>query len=113
VRGDGAVLLRRRPAKGLLGGMMEVPSSAWVSGALDRAAAEKAAPVNARWSVLPGVVRHSFTHFDLELMVLTGKTRAAKAEGLWVQPDALGTQALPTVMKKVIAFALGGFPRGV
>jgi len=28
-----------------------------------------------------------------------------------VQPDALDTQALPTVMKKVIAFALGGFPR--
>jgi A/G-specific adenine glycosylase len=113
VRDDGAVLLRRRPAKGLLGGMMEVPSSAWVSGALDREAAEKAAPVNARWSALPGVVRHSFTHFDLELMVLTGKTRAAKTEGVWVQPDALGTQALPTVMKKVIAFALGGFPRGV
>jgi A/G-specific adenine glycosylase len=107
VRGDGAVLLRRRPAKGLLGGMMEVPSSEWVSGALDREAAEKAAPVNARWSALPGIVRHSFTHFDLELMVLTGKTRASKAEGVWVQPGALDTQALPTVMKKVIAFALG------
>ncbi|HXR86738.1 MAG TPA: A/G-specific adenine glycosylase [Stellaceae bacterium] len=111
VRGDGAVLLRRRPAKGLLGGMMEVPSSDWVSGALDRAAAEKAAPVSARWSALPGVVRHSFTHFDLELMVLTGKTRATKVEGVWVQPDALDTQALPTVMKKVIAFAMNGFPR--
>jgi A/G-specific adenine glycosylase len=82
-----------------------------VSGALDRQAAEKAAPVSARWSALPGVVRHSFTHFDLELMVLTGKTRATKAEGVWVQPSALDTQALPTVMKKVIAFALGGFPR--
>ncbi len=47
-------------------------------------------------------------------MVLTGKTRATKADGVWVQPDALDTQALPTVMKKVIAFALGGIPaRGV
>jgi A/G-specific adenine glycosylase len=65
--------------------------------------------------VLPGVVRHSFTHFDLELTVLTGKTRATKAGGdsVWVQPDALDTQALPTVMKKVIAFALGGFPRAM
>jgi A/G-specific adenine glycosylase len=107
VRGDGAVLLRKRPAKGLLGGMMEVPSSEWRSGTVDRAAAEKTAPVRARWSALPGIVRHSFTHFDLELMVLTGKTRATKAEGVWVQPDALDTQALPTVMKKVIAFALG------
>jgi hypothetical protein len=46
-------------------------------------------------------------------MVLTGKTRQTKADGVWVQPDALGAQALPTVMKKVIAFALGGFPREV
>ena len=111
VRGDGAVLLRRRPEKGLLGGMMEVPSSEWRAGSFDRDAAAKAAPVNARWLALPGVVRHSFTHFDLELLVLTGKTRATKAEGVWVQLDALSTQALPTVMKKVIAFALGGYPR--
>ncbi len=107
VRGDGAVLLRRRPAKGLLGGMMEVPSSEWRAGPLDRTEAEKAAPVSARWSTLPGIVRHSFTHFDLELTVLAGKTRATKADGVWVQPAALDTQALPTVMKKVIAFALG------
>ncbi|HEY1503537.1 MAG TPA: A/G-specific adenine glycosylase, partial [Stellaceae bacterium] len=113
VRSDGAVLLRKRPAKGLLGGMMEVPSSDWVSGALDREAAEKAAPVSARWSALSGVVRHSFTHFDLELTVLTAKTKATEAEGVWVQPHALDTQALPTVMKKVIAFALGGFPRAM
>jgi A/G-specific adenine glycosylase len=115
VRGDGAVLLRKRPAKGLLGGMMEVPSSEWRAGAWDEAAARAVAPVNARWSALPGIVRHSFTHFDLELQVLVGKTRATKATagGIWVQPDALGGQALPTVMKKVIAFALGGLPRGV
>jgi A/G-specific adenine glycosylase len=112
VRGDGAVLLRKRPAKGLLGGMMEVPSSEWRAGAWDEEAAREAAPVSARWSALPGIVRHSFTHFDLELQVLVGKIRAtkAKADGVWVQPDALTTQALPTVMKKVIAFALGGFP---
>ncbi|HEY3916651.1 MAG TPA: A/G-specific adenine glycosylase [Stellaceae bacterium] len=107
VRGDGAVLLRKRAEKGLLGGMMEVPSSEWRSGAFDLDEARAAAPVSARWSALPGVVRHSFTHFDLELLVLTGKTRATKAAGVWVKPDALGTQALPTVMKKVIAFALG------
>jgi A/G-specific adenine glycosylase len=110
VRGDGAVLLRKRPAKGLLGGMMEVPSSEWRAGAWDEEAAREAAPVSARWSALPGIVRHSFTHFDLELQVLVGKTRARQADGVWVQPDALTTQALPTVMKKVIAFALGGFP---
>src|SRR5207344_649602 len=29
VRGDGLVLLRTRPATGLLGGMTEVPTTAW------------------------------------------------------------------------------------
>jgi A/G-specific adenine glycosylase len=116
VRADGAALLRRRPEKGLLGGMMEVPSTEWRASPGSLAAARKAAPVTARWRLLPGVVRHSFTHFDLELQILVGTVapkheRAAAAIGAWVAPDALGTQALPTVMKKIIAFALGGFPR--
>jgi A/G-specific adenine glycosylase len=84
---------------------MEVPSSEWVSGTLDREAAEKAAPVTARWSVLPGVVRHSFTHFDLELTVLAAETTAA-AEGIWAPLDRLGDHALPNLMKKVVEHAL-------
>ena len=36
LREDGAVLLRERPLKGLLGGMSEVPSSAWLSEDVDR-----------------------------------------------------------------------------
>jgi A/G-specific adenine glycosylase len=116
VRADGAALLRRRPMKGLLGGMMEVPSTEWRTAPWSLAAARKAAPVAARWRLLPGIVRHSFTHFDLELQILVGAVvakhgRNAAALGKWVAQDALGTQALPTVMKKVIAFAIGGFPR--
>ncbi len=110
-RADGAALLRRRPAKGLLGGMMEVPSSEWRAASWTVAAARKAAPVAAEWQILSGVVRHSFTHFDLELRVLVGRVSAragAAVEGVWVAPAALHTQALPTVMKKIIAFALGG-----
>ncbi len=111
VRADGAVLLRQRPAQGLLGGMMEVPSTEWRSKSWHAEEAACFAPVKARWKLLSGVVRHSFTHFDLELQVLTGATRSNPDEGIWVTPDALGTQALPTVMKKVAAFALGGLPR--
>jgi A/G-specific adenine glycosylase len=113
VRSDGAVLLRRRPEKGLLGGMMEVPSSEWREAAGRPAAARRAAPVAARWQLLSGVVRHSFTHFDLELEILIGSVSrrdAAKAEGVWVEPQALGQHALPTIMKKVIAFALSAAP---
>jgi A/G-specific adenine glycosylase len=113
VRPDGAVLLRRRPDSGLLGGMMEVPSTAWRSEEWSLAEAKRAAPVAARWRLLPGTVRHSFTHFDLELQILVGAVAAEEnggGDGVWVVPEALGEHALPTVMKKVIAFALSAMP---
>ena len=110
-RRDGAILLRKRPAKGLLGGMDEVPSSAWREGAFmaDRALAE--APVPARWQILDGLVRHTFTHFHLELAV----ARATAATGglaklapgtSWCTVDRMTERALPTVMRKVIAHAV-------
>jgi A/G-specific adenine glycosylase len=109
VRPDGAVLLRRRPEKGLLGGMMEVPSTAWREAAWTDDAVKADAPVPARWRPLPGIVRHTFTHFHLELAVWAGEVRAGYgAGGTWVPADALGDHALPTVMKKVIAHAKGG-----
>src|SRR5512143_3817114 len=51
-RKDGAILLRKRPTKGLLGGMDEVPSSAWREGRLVAAHALAEAPVPARWQIL-------------------------------------------------------------
>jgi A/G-specific adenine glycosylase len=108
VRPDGSVLLRRRPESGLLGGMIEVPSTEWRVKPIDEKAARKEAPVRASWVRLPGTVRHTFTHFHLELAVLAGETGAdPKAEGLWVPLDRLSEQALPTVMKKVVNHALG------
>src|SRR5262249_16236511 len=68
-RKDGAILLRKRPPRGLLGGMDEVPSSAWREGAFVAAEALAEAPVPARWQILDGLVRHTFTHFHLELAV--------------------------------------------
>ncbi|MBS0546618.1 MAG: A/G-specific adenine glycosylase [Proteobacteria bacterium] len=108
---EGAVLLRKRPPKGLLGGMDEVPSSAWREGKLVLADALKEAPVPANWKVLEGGVRHTFTHFHLELTVahaLATTTRLAKlAPGSdWVTIDRLDERALPTVMRKVIAHAV-------
>jgi A/G-specific adenine glycosylase len=102
-RADGAVLLRRRPNKGLLGGMIEIPSTPWRSTpwTLDEAVA--AAPAPAEWSALPGTVRHGFTHFQLELWVVVGQ---GIADGLWSPTDRLGDHALPTLMKKIARHAL-------
>jgi A/G-specific adenine glycosylase len=110
---DGAVLLRKRAPRGLLGGMDEVPSSAWREGKLVVAEALKEAPVPANWKVLEGGVRHTFTHFHLELTIahaVAATSRLAKlAPGSdWVTLDRLTERALPTVMRKVIAHAVKG-----
>jgi A/G-specific adenine glycosylase len=107
VRGDGAVLLRRRPESGLLGGMMEVPSTTWRAEPWSPAEAKAEAPLAARWRACPGLVRHGFTHFELELTVLTATvTREGPAGGLWWPIERLGEQALPTIMKKLVEHAL-------
>jgi A/G-specific adenine glycosylase len=104
---SGAVLLRRRAETGLLGGMMEVPSSEW-GAAVSSAAAKSAAPVLAEWRVLPGQVRHVFTHFELTLTVWAGRV-AGKGDprlGVWVKPDRFGDYALPSLMMKVVRHAM-------
>src|SRR5436190_13433200 len=108
MRKDGAVLLRKRPTKGLLGGMDEVPSSAWREGKFALADALKEAPVPANWKVLEGGVRHTFTHFHLELAVARAVATTAglaklAPDAAWVTVDRMTERALPTVMRRIIA----------
>jgi len=104
---DGAVLLRRRPEKGLLGGMMEIPSTDWRGRPWSLAEAKEAAPVKGRWRLSDGTVRHVFTHFALELGVATAEVADGRgAEGVWCPLERLSDHALPTVMKKVAKHAL-------
>jgi A/G-specific adenine glycosylase len=107
MRPDGALLLRRRPEEGLLGGMMEVPSTPWREAPWSAAEARAAAPLAADWRVLPGVVRHTFTHFHFEVTVWAACRDGASARaGRWVAPDALADEAIPTVMRKIIDHGL-------
>jgi A/G-specific adenine glycosylase len=68
VMGD-AVLLVKRPEKGLLAGMLEPPLGPWTAKFPKGEAALAQAPFAAEWKKLPGVVRHGFTHFELEVEV--------------------------------------------
>ena len=108
MREDGAVLIRRRAEKGLLGGMMEIHSTDWRGTPWVQKEAVKQAPLPGEWRRIEAKVLHTFTHFHLELEVMTarigGKTEGV--EGIWVQPGKLGEQALPTVMKKIAAMAM-------
>jgi len=111
LRDDGRVLLRRRPDKGLLASMMEVPCSEWTHEFEDRRAQDHAPQFagDVRWRRLPGIVRHVFTHFPLELKVFVAQAaRATPAPkgARWVELGELPGEALPTVMRKVLAHAL-------
>ena len=107
-RDDGAVMLRRRPEHGLLGGMIEVPSTPWQEEPPDAALVARHAPVAADWRCLPGVVEHGFTHFDIDLVVLAGRVSRKEApEGLWSPPGEFHAHALPTLTKKVVRHVLG------
>lgn len=109
-RGD-ELLVRSRPEKGLLGGMTEVPGSDWRAGQEDATAKQQAPDLKglSRWQRKVGVVTHVFTHFPLELVVYTAKAgaRTRAPEGMrWVPIATLAEEALPNVMRKVIAHAL-------
>src|SRR5882724_8358980 len=110
-RGD-ELLVRTRPDKGLLGGMTEVPTSHWLAAQDDKTARKQAPTLKgiARWHRKAGIVTHVFTHFPLELVVYTANVpaRARAPEGMrWMPISTLPGEALPNVMRKVIAHGLG------
>ena len=97
----GEILLRQRPPEGLLGGMMEIPSSIWRAGEMPHLAdVRQEAPATTCWHLFPGTVRHTFSHFELELAVAIGKA-PPRHRGHWTAYNKLDTEALPSVMHKI------------
>lgn len=86
---DGAVLLERRPAKGLLGGMTGFPADPPPTDPGDAADWRPA-----------GRVAHVFTHFGLTLEVLHAEAKS-RPEGLWWPVADLHEAGLPTLFRKV------------
>lgn len=93
--GQGRVALVQRPPKGLLGGMLGLPTSDWLAAPFD---AEP--PVAADWKRI-GVVEHLFTHFALTLQVFEA---TGSGDFVWVEESA-AKQGLPSVFRK--AFSVG------
>ena len=63
------------------------------------------------WRRVPGAVSHTFTHFPLELTVFVANVpadRKAPAGLRFVARDRLDSEALPNLMRKVLAHALAG-----
>jgi len=101
------VLLRRRPARGLLGGMTELPGTEWRASPFTLPEALRAEPMRAAWRH-SGEVRHVFTHFELHLDVFAASVETIAAEGFLRHRAALAKEALPSVMRKAVAVAMGG-----
>ena len=102
-RTDGAWLLERRAERGLLGGMLGWPGTAWDR----RGGAGGEPPVQAEWMEVEGQVRHTFTHFDLVLRVATARVGldALPLRGTFLSPPDFGPGDLPTVMRKAFDLA--------
>jgi A/G-specific adenine glycosylase len=83
---DGRLLLVRRPAKGLLGGMLALP---------------EAEPAAVDWEEA-GAVEHIFTHFALNMRLRCAQTDAPP-EGLWWPVERLHEAGLPTLFAKLAA----------
>lgn len=104
-REDGSVLMRKRPEKGLLAGMAEIPTGTWTENR-DTLEDYSAAPVVRAWTRAPELVPHTFTHFHLRLAVYHGVTTGAELPGTWWSPLAdQDGEALPTLMRKVLSVA--------
>ncbi len=96
------VALVRRPAKGLLGGMLGLPTSDWRATPWPDAEGIAAAPVAADWKPA-GEIRHVFTHFALDLRVF-------RADGDWdgaIWTARRDLEAMPSVFLKAAREALG------
>ncbi|ACI51792.1 A/G-specific adenine glycosylase [Gluconacetobacter diazotrophicus PA1 5] len=103
----GHILLRRRAAKGLLGGMLELPGTDWRAAPWTPAEALAHAPLAASWQAA-GRVTHVFTHFTLHVDLYDAAVghfpnSAARAGGLAFAGQALDGLALPSLMRKCLA----------
>jgi A/G-specific adenine glycosylase len=84
---EGHVLLVRRPAKGLLGGMLALPTDS------------EGAPAQARWSEA-GSVDHVFTHFALTMKLLCADA-LERPHGTWWPIERIGEAGLPTLFARL------------
>ncbi len=94
LKDGGEIMLERRPEKGLLGGMLGLPTSEWKK---DGTLPPPEFPAKADWQEI-GEVRHVFTHFSLELTVWQGRLVDHRPEGVW--RPAADMSGLPAVFAK-------------
>ena len=97
---DEKVALIRRPPRGLLGGMVALPTTDWRAAPFTEAEALAAAPAVADW-IDAGSVEHVFTHFSLTLRVFEARVVANAAAWIWTE-RAEALASVPSVFAKAL-----------
>ena len=95
----GEIGLVRRPDKGLLGGMLALPTGPW-----EACLAPGEAPFAADWRPA-GEIEHVFTHFSLTLKVLKAEAPAGEHGLIWTPPESAAS-SLPSVFLKALRAGL-------
>ena len=105
---EGAVWLVQRAPEGMLGGMRALPDDGW-SAAGDGSGDPPLAGVCEE----AGVVRHTFTHFVIELSVLRleNAQETGLAQGEWWPVERIGEAGLPTLFAKAARLAIAARER--
>ena len=89
--------------------MLELPSTPWREAPWGLEEALVHAPVRGCYRLLPGVARHGFTHFLIDLAVaclrLEGAGPPRGPHDQWHRPEAFGDLALPTLTRRAIRHA--------
>ena len=95
-RTDDAYLLERRPDKGLLPGMLGWPTSEWSQNP------DESPPIVSEWKTYRTKIRHTFTHFHLEITLKTAfvNLNCKPKKGFFALVGEFNSNELPTVFKK-------------
>ncbi len=105
----GRVLLLRRPSRGLLGGLWEIPNVSDQPAEMLVELVRDRTGLRAEPGEALGAIRHSFSHIDLRLEIVRLEDRGgrlakrARAEARLCGPDELGDLPLSRLMKKALA----------
>ena len=100
---DGKVWLETRQGSGMLGGMRALPDDGWTA----RQDGSDDVPLDAKWESA-GMVRHTFTHAHLEMLVFSASIDATppQRDGVWWPIIQIDEAGLPTLYAKAARLVL-------
>ena len=97
------ILVRRRPKKGMLQSMIEVPNDQWIKQKKKLVRNNFIKSLSLKLVKLRKKSIYSFSHFDLYIEVYFTKVRKIKFKNYhWLSLTKIDNAGLPTVMRKIV-----------